>query len=449
MINKFDTLYARDSKGKVLQWNIEVQNNFNSVDIKISYGEFNGGQAIKWQRDIKGKNIGKSNETNPFEQAISEAESAINSKKRKGYLTLEEAKEQYIEPIITNTGGEIPVGSFAFTDFTEDVKEKKPQLELDLEKYIPLVNTDKDGNAKPMKAQQYYRSKKNWTDPNGIFWEDRKYYYIQNPYVEKEPKAIITKFPCMGQPKINGARSTSELIDEKSVTRSKEGLIYDLPHIKSFLENNKDIFDLASILDGELYIHGESLQTISSAIKAINLNTPRVKLILFDLAIKDLTNKERWDIIKNNIKPKLAKHFDSPVEIIAASLIKSDAEAQAYTDYCIKKGYEGAIFRQLDAPYAFGKRPQTMTKLKRVIDTEFKIIDVVPQKKDRSKGNFVCITKEGKTFEVNPKGSDEYKRRVLTEKEYFKGKDLTCFFYEWTDDNKPLHISNNVVRDYE
>lgn len=451
MINKFDTLYARDSKGKILQWNIEIISNTHSVDIKISYGEYNGAQALRWQRDIKGKNIGKSNETNSYQQAVSEAESAINRKKRKGYLTLEEAKDQYIAPFITGTGGEIPDGSFSFIDFTDDVKEKKPQLQIDLEKYIPLNRTDKEGNAKPMKAQQYYRSKKNWTDPNGKLWDDRKYFYLKNPYVAKEPKAIITKFPCIIQPKVNGVRATVSLIDNKVTIKSKEGLVYNLPIISSYIEKNIELLsykDTDLILDGELYIHGESLGNISSAVKAHNLNTARVKFILFDLAIEEYTNLERFKIINSVIKPKL-NTLDCPIEVLKTGQCKSDEEAQKLTDKFITEGYEGSIFRDFNGLYAFGKRPQAMTKLKRMIDDEFTIVDVYPQKKDNSKGNFVCLTKEGKQFEVNPKGTDFFKQEVLTNKSNYIGKLLTCTFYEWTDDKIPLHIITNVVRDYE
>lgn len=444
MNKKFDTLYARDSKSKVLEWTIEVQSNGSQVDIKMAYGEYKGAKALRWQRDIQGKNIGKANETNAYEQAVLQVESTIRLKKKKGYLSLDEAQQQFLKE------DKIEVkASFTFRNITEDTRDS---LLLALEQYLPKNRTDADGNVKPMKAQQYYRSKKNWTDPYGVVWSDRKYFYLLNPTELKEPKAIITKFPCMGQPKINGVRCTIQIIEGKVVIKSKEGKIYNVAHIVDFLNINIDIFNYEGtniVLDGELYIHGELLQDIGSAINKPNLNTPRIVLILFDIAIENETNLNRWKAIKFHIKPKLDSHLNCPIQLITTIKIEGDAGAQAMTDTWINQGYEGSIFRQFDGEYAFGKRPQAMTKLKRTISHEFIIVDIVPQDKDSSKGNFICITAEGARFAVNPKGTDMFKREVLYKRESLIGERLTCNFYEWTKDKLPFHILNNTIRNYE
>lgn len=446
MTTNFDTLYARDSKGKILQWNIEVQQNGNSTDIKLSYGEYNGKQALRWQRNIQGVNVGKSNETNSYEQAILEAESTIRNKKKKGYMTLEEARQQYTPPIADENN------IIKFTILDEPDKLSGDFTLRDLQKYLPKNRTDADGNIKPMKAQQYYRSKKDWKDPTGKFWSDRKYYYLQNPNVPKEPKSIITTFPCMAQPKINGVRATIQLIKRNVLIKSKEGKSYFIYHLSDFCTLNSDIFTYNGInlvLDGELYIHGELLQDIGSAVDKTNLNTPRIKFVLFDVAVEDVTNINRWNIIKDHIKPKLDIHLSCPIELIKTTKVNNDTQAQQYTDICINQGYEGTIFRQFEGFYAFGKRPQDMTKLKRLIDDEFKIIDIVPQDKDDSKGNFLCITKDGQQFSVTPQGTDDFKRLLLRNRTEYIGKNLTCSFYEWTKELKPFHIVSNTVRDYE
>lgn len=439
MTKTFDTLYARDSKGKILQWKIEVDSG-SQVDIMIAYGEYGGAQTITWQRNIQGKNIGKSNETNEYEQAILEAESTIRLKKKHGYMTLDEAGD-----LLPNTEEN---KAFRFRALTSD--ERDTTLVL-LEKYLPKYRTDAQGDIKPMKCQQYYRSKKDWIDPNGEIWDDRKYYYLKNPHVKKEKNAIITKFPCMGQPKINGVRATIKY-DNKVVIKSKEGKEYNVAHINDFLNINNDIFEYKGkqlVLDGELYIHGELLQDIGSAVNKPNLNTPRIVFVLFDIAIEDTTNLDRWKLIKDHIKPKLDQHLKCPIQIIKSMAIPNDTAAQNFTDICISQGYEGAIFRQFSGMYAFGKRPQDMTKLKRCISAEFKIVDIVPQKVDPMKGNFTCITKEGVRFDVTPKGDESFKAHLLRERSRYIGMNLTCDFYEWTKDNLPFHIINNTIRDYE
>src|SRR5690554_2496327 len=71
----FPTLYKKNSKGKIQTWDIGVLNFGDMARIIIKYGQ-QGGKIQETSDDIKeGKNLGKSNETNPFEQACLEAES--------------------------------------------------------------------------------------------------------------------------------------------------------------------------------------------------------------------------------------------------------------------------------------------------------------------------------------------------------------------------------------
>ena len=420
----FPTLYARDSKGKILQWNIQIVTTGMQVDIRKSYGEFDGAQALRWQRNIQGKNIGKSNETSPSEQARLICESNIKRKKDKGYMSL--------------------VDLDILIDGDED-------LELTLNKKLPKYREDASGDVKPMKCQQYYRSKKNWTAPDGSLWDDRKYYYLKNPYVEKEPKSIITKFPCMCQPKINGVRATIKIDGNQAKIKSKEGLTYRIPQILDYCNMNIDLFQYKGIdlvLDGELYIHGEPLSEISSAVKRASLITQRVVFILFDLAIPVATQTQRWKLIKL-LREQFNNSLNCPIQVISTYMINNDKEAQTITDKFISQGYEGSIFRNPTSEYKFGSRPMTMTKLKRTISHEFTITNIVAQEKDSTLGNFQCLSSKGDTFLVTPKGTEEYKRELLKKKISYKGKKLTCTFYEWTVDMKPYHVIDNIVRDYE
>ena len=419
----YPPLFSRDSKGKILVWNVEVNNTGTQVDIKMSYGEFNGALALKWKRDIKGKNIGKSNETYPFEQAQRMAESMVNRRIDQGYVQ--------------------------FSEF------ETPSFEY-LQENVPFIKTDASGATKPMKCQQYYRSKKNWVDPTGQLWDDRKYFYLANPYADKEDDAIITKFPCIGQPKINGVRATIQLIEGKVKILSKEGKEYNIPHILDYFNMNIDMFEVDNpegedfniVFDGELYIHGELLQDIGSAVKKVSLMTQRVVFILFDLAIPDICQEVRWNMLK-----EYKAHFDQtincPIQLIRAFKVMNDAQAQSITDLFIKEGYEGSIFRQFTNKYSFGGRPTTITKLKRCISREFKIVDVIPQDVDPTQGLYVCTTNEGKRFKVTPKGTEAFKREVLDSRSSIIGKNLTVDFYEWTRDNLPFHVLNNTIRDYE
>ena len=423
-------LYKKNSKGTIICWTATVKQGAAGVNISMISGELNGKQTETLRANIKGKNKGKANETSPFEQAELEVVALYKRRKRLGYKSLADLN--------------IVIDAFSVTN-----------LEQELLTNLPINTTDAEGNLKPMKCQQYYRSKKNWVDPTGKEWSDRKYYYLTNPYAEKEKGAIIIKFPCYGQPKINGVRAFILLSDEGEVKiLSKEGLEYDLPHIKDFFEARKELFTFDDgereqdvIFDGELYMPGEILGDLVPAIRTFGLNTHRVEFHVFDIAITNVANNARLIYLK-----EILNTFDvlgSPVVRVVSSLIRNDMEAQNYTDGCIKLGYEGAIFRDGKAYYGFGKRPMTIVKLKRTISKEFLIVDIVRQDKNPELGLYVCRTEDGVEFKVTPHGSNDFKQEILYTRHHIVGKQLTCEFYEYTDEGKPFHIISNIIRDYE
>lgn len=418
-------LFSKDAYGNVLSWKISIVNKQSSCSLCIVHGRYDGDKTMQWEHDIVGVNIGKSNETTPLEQAQSRLESRVNKKQRGGYKTLPE--EQLIELKNINMEAQISL----------------------LKEALPDISTDKEGHSKPMKAVLYFRSKKNWTDPYGKLWKDRKYFYLQNPHEPKEEGAVIPKFPVYGQPKYNGVRSTIRLEFGEPVIRSKDGLIYDLPHIKQWavhtFNNMEDASDL--VFDGELFIYGESLQNIRSAVVKPNLNTSRVIFVCYDLAIAGYTNKERWQMLKEANADGVFMH--PAVELTRTYIIKSDEQAQRMCDKFINdEGHEGIMLRDMDAPYHFGKKRINMTKLKRTISHEFKIVRVEPQPKEPQFSLFICQHKSN-TFKVTPTFDDTTKEHILKDKHLYIGKLLQCTFYEWTDKDIPFHIIETTIRDYE
>lgn len=424
-----ETLYKKDYKGNILKWEVQKINNIFGISIKISYGKYDGQLIVQTRNNIQGKNIGKSNETSPSEQADLEIKSLIANKKKEGYKSLED--------LISNTN----ISIFDINNLYKFLLEN-----------LPIDSTDANNNVKPMKAQQYYRSKKDWKGPDGLIYKDRKYFYITNPYASKENNAIIIKFPCLIQPKINGIRCTISLNNNNEVQiLSKEGIKYSLPIIEQEFKNNISCFNYNNtkiIFDGELYIHGQKLQTIASAVKSNNLYTPSVKFICFDLAIPNMANIDRIKLMKELLQFKTFV-IESSIDYVSTFRVKNDFETQKYTDKFIEEGYEGSILRDDNATYQFGKRPMTMVKLKRTEDAEFTIVDIRPQSLNPHLGLYVCRTPEGKEFEVTPHGTEDFKRLLLFRKNQYIGKQLTCVFYEYTEDNIPFHIISNIIRDYE
>lgn len=92
------TIYKKDTKGALRFLTIRVE----GADLVQESGILGTENPVEHRRVVKGKNIGKANETTPEQQAIKEAESKVKEKLRKDYFeTKEEAEtEELILPML-------------------------------------------------------------------------------------------------------------------------------------------------------------------------------------------------------------------------------------------------------------------------------------------------------------------------------------------------------------
>ncbi len=82
---KFPILFARASNGKVKQWEIKAVTDDEQASIVTKHGYVDS-KIQENSKEVKGKSIGRSNETTPFEQAIKDAQSKWTAKKDKKYV---------------------------------------------------------------------------------------------------------------------------------------------------------------------------------------------------------------------------------------------------------------------------------------------------------------------------------------------------------------------------
>lgn len=95
-----ETLYDVTKKGKVYIWTVDVTEQDSNGCINITRGLQTGKKTTTTQIIKKGKNIGKANETTPYEQALSQARSKLTKKLDSGYgYTLEESKQKHSEEL--------------------------------------------------------------------------------------------------------------------------------------------------------------------------------------------------------------------------------------------------------------------------------------------------------------------------------------------------------------
>jgi ATP-dependent DNA ligase len=98
---KFETLYCLKDSGKIKKWEINVVKTNDVSLINIETG-FLLGKMTKFQVEVSsGKNKGKTNETDFYTQAISDAQSKWNKKLKEGYTTdISGEKKTLVKPML-------------------------------------------------------------------------------------------------------------------------------------------------------------------------------------------------------------------------------------------------------------------------------------------------------------------------------------------------------------
>jgi len=123
---KFPTLYKKTSTGAIQFWDIEAVNNCNLTGgypgVVTRYGQLNTDSPQLTADTVKrGKNVGKANETTPYEQACAEAQASHEKKRKTGYVeSLESAQAGKLDDLIE--GGIVPMLAHTFEKQGKKIK---------------------------------------------------------------------------------------------------------------------------------------------------------------------------------------------------------------------------------------------------------------------------------------------------------------------------------------
>ena len=192
-------------------------------------------------------------------------------------------------------------------------------------------------------------------------------------------------------------------------------------------------------VDGELYVHGVTLQRISSWVKRKQPDTERVMYHIYDV-ISDKNYIDRHSLLSNVSKGlRSIVLFHRPVS--------GHEEAYRLLKRAVKLGYEGIIIRPDNQPYEDGKRSKGLLKYKSFIDDEFVVTRIVPSKHGWAR--LVCMTSEGNKFVVAAPGSMDDKFHIMENKEKFIDKTVNVKFQKYTEDGVPFHPIATMFRSVE
>lgn len=398
-----DYLISKDSKGKIRVVNISYDwdKDLNGYVIRRFTSQYGG--KITTQPIIlvdKGKGIGKARRT-VSEQAKLEYDSRVNKYMDKGYKKLPKSIDLY-------------------------TKEE-------LDALLPEETTDSEGNLKPMLAKDFH----------------------------DVATSVLEKQWWYASRKIDGVRCLMFVKDGEIHTSSRGGKNYDNstyhitcnPKLKKFMLDNPTL-----ILDGELYVHGYSLQTLSglARLKKETDKCDELQYYIYDVVDTNKTFKERLEIL-DHIKDELQLDFDPnktfedgdlQIQMVPHVKVEGWVQIKKTHDSYVKEGFEGAVIRRPDKKYGVNKRTNDMVKVKEYQDGEFKIIGFSEGLRPEDMV-FVCVTEDGKEFEAKPVGPRELKHEYLERIDEIIGKMATVKYFSFSDGGTPTQPVLKCIRDYE
>jgi len=248
------------------------------------------------------------------------------------------------------------------------------------------------------------------------------------------------QFPVFCSPKLDGHRLLATVKDKQAVLYSRQGKLVQLPHIQTELQK---LFDNNSwngaTLDGEIYLHGESLQTISSLVKKQQPQTEQLKYYLYDTIEPNKPYEQRLSCINGLLSDKHAS-----ICIVDTKELTTNDELDLFHSENLASGFEGTMLRWSDTGYEDGKRSKSLIKKKDFQDAEFTIIAVAQGKTVTRNGNtyelpiYVCETTQGIKFNCVASGTLQEKHQAWLEQDHAIGKQLTVKFFNFTDNNIPF-----------
>lgn len=330
--------------------------------VKIEYAKTLDGKVVPKEYEVKGKNIGRSNETTPIEQAQLEVDSRTNKQLDKGYVYSK-----------------------------EEAEKAKAANSLGLE--MPMLAT-------PIEKVK----------PEKIEWA--------NAYAQK---------------KLDGHRA----MFKDGTLYSRQGKVIDLPHV---VEAIHEAGLQHMHLDGELYLHGKSLQEISSLVKRRQEGTEELIYHIYDVV-----DEKPWALRTAWLAEALLE-VDRPIpgiQVLGCRKVPTFEGLQAYHEENLSAGYEGTMLRCGGAGYEDGKRSRSLLKLKEFQDVEFTIIGVERGTPSvTSQGTFevpvwVLDAGNGKTFTATAQGNMREKHDLWLTREDHIGKPLTVKYHYLSKDGIP------------
>lgn len=231
------------------------------------------------------------------------------------------------------------------------------------------------------------------------------------------------------QPKLDGHRC----LFKDGILYSREGKVIEMPHILEAIQAS----GLSHLhLDGELYIHGLSLQEISRLVKK-----PRPETLDLLYCVFDQVSTDQFTTRRIGLSAAYEEH-DSIGILQTQRVTSMDQVIEAHVAYRAD-GFEGTMLRYGTDGYEDNKRSRKLLKIKEFQDAEFTVIDVregKPYIKDDGVYQlpiWICDVGNGETFDVTCQGNMHEKHEFFRNRFDYIGSKLTVQFHYFSEKGIP------------
>jgi DNA ligase-1 len=220
------------------------------------------------------------------------------------------------------------------------------------------------------------------------------------------------------QPKLNGVRA----LCQRGVFQSRDEIVW---HEDKLQHLSIHFFSLPEhiVFDGELYLHGCSLQRINSAVsvnsRLVTDLTPSIEYWVYDMFDKCNPNmpfEERFLHLKALLEP-----IGSPVIVCPTFRVRREG-AERFFAKAKAERFEGIMYRVSESPYGIvsnctnkENRWPCLLKRKDFLDAEVVVVGIESGtgKYTDAMGALICEYENGKTFSVGSGFSDAERFRYI------------------------------------
>jgi len=329
------TLYKTNARGSTQVINMTIDG-----PTYTRYWGQEGGKMQEKSTTAKAKNVGRSNETTPEEQAILEAKAVWTKKQDAGYSTS---------------------------------KQPTPSVLL------------------PMKVSVY------------------------------QDHTNKVTYPCFISPKLDGVNAEYRIVGDELKLFSRGGKEYPIPH--HHIDEVKILLETLGTdsINGELYIHGQYLQDIQSAVKKPKDLSSKLVFYVFDFPniIGDYQTRCEYGYkIVEGLKLK-------SVAAISVGVARDSIDIEEAFNESVADGYEGLVIRNPKGLYKYNTRSLDVFKYKKAQDGEFEVKSFDIDKNGHPV--FHCYINNihvgtNCTFKVKPKGTNEERLTMASKASSYIGK---------------------------